>query len=337
VECPRCGIHIEKVPWARRDSRFTIDFEDMAAYLAQITNKTEAAAILGIAWATVGNIVERVVAEKLDPERLAHLKRIGIDEFSYRRRHRYITVVVDHDKQRVVWAGEGNSANTLDTFFAELGEDAAAKLETITIDMAGGYIKSVEKNAPNAQIVFDRFHVQKLASDAVDQVRREMVRRYREGDDSKAAKAIKRSRFVLLKNRWDLNPKEWDRLAAIQEHNAPLYRAYLLKESLAAVFEETNASAAKRELARWLKWASRSKLKPFVRVARTIRQHKERILAYIETRLTNGITEGFNGKLRMIARRAFGFHSASALIGMLFLCCSGLTINPPLPEPWCPW
>ena len=337
VCCPDCGVHIEKVPWARRDSRFTVDFEDMAAYLAQITNKTEVAAILGIAWATVGNIIERVVAEKLDPDRLAGLKRIGIDEFSYRRRHRYITVVVDHDKQRVVWAGEGNSANTLDDFFAELGADAAAELEVATIDMAGGYIKSLEKNAPNAQIVFDRFHVQKLAGDAVDQVRREMARRYREGDDPDAARAIKRSRFVLLRNRWDLSPKEWDRLAAIQQHNAPLYRAYLLKESLAAVFAETDLVSAKRELARWLKWAARSKLKPFVRLGRTIRQHKQRILAYIDTRLTNGITEGFNNKLRMIARRAFGFHGPGALIGMLFLCCGGLTIEPPLPEPWCPW
>lgn len=337
VCCPDCGVHIEKVPWARHDSRFTIDFEDMTAYLTQITNKTQVAAVLGVAWATVGNIVERVVAEKLDPERLAHLRRIGIDEFSYRRRHRYITVVVDHDKQRVVWAGKGNSANTLDTFFAEIGQEAAAKLEIVTIDMAGGYIKSLEKNAPNAQIVFDRFHVQRLVSDAVDQVRREMARTYRDGDNPDAARAIERCRFLLLKNRWDLSPKDWDRLAAIQKYNEPLYRAYLLKDTLVSIFEETTTDAARREIDRWVAWASRSKLKPFVRVANTIKQHRDRILAYIETRLTNGITEGFNNKLRMIARRAFGFHGASALIGMLFLCCGGLTVTPPLPQPWCPW
>ena len=123
-----------------------------------------------------------------------------------------------------------------------------------------------------------------------------------------------------LKNPWDLSDKQWDKLAAIQKHNAPLYRAYLLKESLAAVFEETSREAAEVELDRWLAWASRSKLRPFVRVARTIRQYKDRILAYIETKLTNGIVEGFNNKLRMVQRRAFGFHSAGALKGMLFLC-----------------
>ena len=156
-------------------------------------------------------------------------------------------------------------------------------------------------------------------------------------DDPEGAAAVKKSRYALLKNPWDLSAKEWDKLAAIQKHNAPLYRAYLLKETLAAVFEEESRDAAERELNRWLAWASRSRLKPFVKAARTVRKYKEGILAYIETALTNGLVEGFNNKLRMIARRAFGFHSAGALIGMLFLCCGGVAVNPPLPPSWCPW
>lgn len=111
----------------------------------------------------------------------------------------------------------------------------------------------------------------------------------------------------------------------------------MLKETLADVFEENLVEKAAIELNRWLAWASRSKLKPFVTTARTIRKRKQGILAYIETRLTNGRTEGFNSKLRMIARRAFGFHSAQALIGMLFLCFGGLVAEPPLPMSWCPW
>lgn len=337
VECPTCGVRVELVPWARPDSRFTRPFEEMTAYLAQITSKTEAARIMGIAWRTVGNIVQRVVADRLDPDRLDGLERIGVDEFSYRKRHRYITVVVDHDRQRIVWAAEGNSSQTLDAFFDELGQERAKRIEIVTIDMAAGYIKSIEAKAPNAQIVFDLFHVLRLATDALDKVRREMVHRLTDLDAPDEAAAIKKSRFVLLKNPWDLSSKEWEKLSAIQRHNAPLYRAYLLKESLAAVFEEKSPDAAKTELDRWLAWASRSKLKPFVKTARTIRKHKDRILAYIVTKLTNGLTEGFNNKLRMIARRAFGFHGAGALIGMLFLCCGGLTIHPPLPGPWCNW
>lgn len=337
VECPTCGVIVEMVSWARPDSRFTRPFEENTAYLAQITNKTEVAKIMGIAWRTVGNIVARVVADGLDPNRLDGLKHIGIDEFSYRKRHHYITIVVDHERKRVIWAAEGKSAETLNAFFDEIGPERAKLLESVTIDMSAAFIQSVAQKAPQAQIIFDLFHVLKLASEAIDEVRREQVRTSKNNGEPEVAAAIKKSRFALFKNPWNLTPKEWEKLSAIQKHNAPLYRAYLLKETLAAVFEETNLVDAKSELARWLAWAARSKLAPFVKLSKTIRQHQERILAYVETRRTNGRTEGFNNKLRMIARRAFGFHSAGALIGMLFLCCGGVTLNPPLPGPWCIW
>lgn len=337
VECPACGVRVELVPWARADSRFTRPFEEMAAYLARITNKTEVSKMMGISWRTVGNIIERIVADRLDPKRLDDLTRIGIDEISFRKRHRYITTVVDHKRRCIVWSAEGKSSETLNAFFDELGEERAKKLELITIDMSAAFIKSIEAKAPKAQIIFDLFHVLKLVSEAVDKVRRKIVNSLSELDDPEEATAIKKSRYVLLKNPWDLSVKEWDKLSAIQKHNAPLYRAYLLKESIAAVFEETTKDAAKRELDRWLAWASRSKLKPFVKVAQTIRKYKERILAYVETRMTNGLVEGLNNKLRMITRRAFGFHSAGALIGMLFLCCGGVTVKPELPGHWCTW
>ncbi|MFN2124621.1 MAG: ISL3 family transposase [Candidatus Promineifilaceae bacterium] len=335
VDCPSCGVRVELVPWARPGSRFTRPFEEMTAYLAQITNKTEVSRMMGISWRTVGNIVERVVAEKLDPTRLDGLKRIGVDEFSYRKRHRYITTVVDHDRRRIVWAAEGKSSETLDAFFDELGEERAKAIETVTIDMSAAFIKSITAKVPGAQIVYDLFHVLKLASEAVDAVRRDKVRELKELDDPDESAAVKKSRYALLKNPWDLSAKEWDKLAAIQKHNAPLYRAYLLKEALADIFREPSMETAEDELNRWLAWASRSKLKPFVKAARTIREYKNGILAYIETTLTNGLVEGFNNKLRMIARRAFGFHSAGALIGMLFLCCGGVVTNPQLPPGWC--
>ena len=327
VECPDCKVRVELVPWARADIRFTRPFEEMTAYLAQITNKTEVSKMMGISWRTVGNIVARIVAERLDPERLDGLVRIGIDELSFRKRHRYITTVVDHDKHRIVWAAEGKNSETLDAFFDELGEERAGKIEIVTIDMSAAFIKSIKAKVPKAQIVFDLFHVLKLASEAVDKVRRKEVNNLKELDASEEATAIKKSKYALLKNPWNLRSKEWDKLAAIQKHNAPIYRAYLLKESL----------AAEKELERWLSWASRSRLKPFVTTAKTIRRHKDSILAYVETKLTNGIVEGFNNKLRMIVNRAFGFHSADALKGMLFLCCGGVTVNPALPGPWCSW
>lgn len=331
VACPTCGVRVEQVPWASATaSRFTDDFEEMAAYLAQITDWTQVSRLLGISWVTVGSIVERVVSRRLDPDRLRDLRRIGIDEFSYRKRHRYLTLVVDHDRRRVVWAGIGRSAETLGPFFDALGEEGRHRLELATIDMAGGYIKALRERVPQAQIVFDRFHVQRLALDAIDEIRREMVRELRAtGDDQ----AIKNLRYVLLKNPWNLSRFEAQRLSELQRTNRRLYRAYLLKETLADALEQDDPGRARRRLRAWLAWASRSRLKPFIRVARTIRTHFDDVLAYVETRLTNGLTEGLNNKLRVIARRAYGYHSPQSLIAMMFLTCGGIHLQPPLPRP----
>jgi transposase len=329
VECAKCGVKTEKVPWAAHRSRFTWDFEELVAYLAQVTDQTKVTELLGISWRSVGEIVSRVVARRLDPKRLDGLKRIGIDEFGYRRRHHYLTTVVDHDRRRVVWAAPGRSAETLGRFFAELGLERTRSIETITIDMAGGYMKAIEELAPEAEVVFDRFHVQRLASDALDEVRRSEARDL----DATAGQAIKHSRYALLKRPWNLERREKEKLSVLQKTNASLYRAYLLKETLAEALDYRQPGHASRAVQDWLGWASRSKLKPFVKAARTIRKHFDGIVAYFQERLTNGIVEGFNNKLRMIARRAFGFHSPKPLIALLHLCCGGIQLDPPLPSP----
>ena len=330
VACKRCGVKVEQVPWARPGSRFTRDFEEMTAYMAQIADRTAVSKLMGISWATVGKIVERVIKERIDPGRLDGLKHIGADEFGYRKRQNYITVVVDHDKRRVVWAGEGRGAKPLNVFFDDLGEDRAKLLEVVTIDMAAGYIKAVEERAINAQIVFDRFHVQRLAGNALDEVRRDEVR---ELDGTDEAKAIKRSRYALLKNPWNLTASQNQKLADVQKNNQRLYRAYLLKETLADALDRHTVEDAGFALDEWISWAARSQLEPFKRTSRTIKKHRNRILAYVQFKLTNGLVEGINNKLRTIARRAYGFHSANPLISMLFLCAGGIQLKPPLPGP----
>lgn len=328
VECPRCGVRVEQVSWTAFGSRFTKQFEEMVAYLAQLTDQTAVTKLMGVSWRAVGNIVERIVADRLDSTRLDGLRRIGIDEFSYRKHHRYVTTVVDHDRGKVVWAGEGKGGDTLRAFFDELGVERLAKLEIITMDMSAGYLSAIKERAAHVNIVFDRFHVQALASDALDMVRREQ---WRELQGTPEGTAIKKSRWALLKNPWDLTRKQRQKLSEVQKNNLRLYRAYLLKEALAAALDYRQPKRAGKALDEWLAWASRSRLKPFVVLARTIRKHKDGILAYVKDRLTNGIVEGINNRLRMIARRAFGFHSATALMGMLFLCCGGIQLHPPLP------
>jgi transposase len=321
VECPRCGVRVELVPWADPMSAFTRVFEEQVAWCATRMDKTSIAGALRIAWETVGRIITRVV-DRLGPaDRLDGLTHIGVDELSYRRHHEYVTVIVDHTTGDIVWAHPGKNAETLNKFFADLRPERTKRIEAVTLDLSAAYIKSVSENAPQAQLVFDRFHVQRLAHDALDQVRRAQVRN---AADTSDAKVIKKTRFALQKNPWNLNDIEREKLALVQAKNKPLYRAYLLKETLAAIFDRRQVNVARDKLDEWTAWAARSKLKPFVRVARTIRAHVDGILAYVATGLSNARSEGTNGKVRTITRRSYGFHNPHSLIGMLFLCCTRL-------------
>lgn len=326
VRCPRCGVKVEQVPWAEAGSGFTFAAEREVAYLAQRTDRTTVTGLMRIAWRTVGRIIRRVIRRHREQrgDQLDGLRLIGVDELSYRRHHQYVTVVVDHERGEIVWAAEGKSAETLKGFFEALGPERCAKLEAVTIDMSGAYIKAVTDASPQAQMVFDRFHVQRLAHDAVDEVRREEVRNASPEDKAE----LKNTRWALQKNPWNLHDFELDKVTMVQRANRRLYRAYLLKETLLAVLDRKQINVASAKLDEWLAWASRSKLTPFVKLARTIRKHRDGILAYVRTRLNNGRVEGLNGKARVITRRAFGFHDAGALIAMLFLCCGGIHVAP---------
>lgn len=324
VDCPRCGVKVEQLPWAETSAWFTRPFEDHVGYLAQKSDKTAVSSQMRIAWDTVGAIIQRVVARHQKRDPLKGLTTIGVDELSYRRHHEYITVVVDHDRGCIVWAKPGKNADTLRAFFDELGPARCAKLEAVTIDMSAAYIKAVTECSPQAQIIFDRFHVQRLAHDALDEVRRDEVRAATE--DERAD--LKNTRWALQKNPWNLTGVEVMKLSALPKVNRRLFRAYLLKDALAAVLDRKQVNVAATKLDEWISWAARSRLEPFRRVARTIREHAAGILAYVRSRLSNGRTEGLNGKMRTLTRRAYGFHSAHGLIAMLKLCCSGITLEP---------
>jgi transposase len=281
-----------------------------------------------IAWETVGRIIERVVRRFRPEAPLKGLKYIGVDELSYRKHHHYVTLVSDHIEQKIVWGAEGKETKTLLGFFKELGEDGRKAIEVVTMDMAKPYIKAVQEEVPQAQIVFDRFHVQRAVSNALDETRREEWRRLQDEEDKEGAKQLKHTRWALLKNPWNLRRKEKDRLSELQSNNKTLYRAYLLKESFASILDRRQPHVVKKQLIAWISWARRSRIPAFKKVAQTIRDHLENIVAYIKWRLTNGVVEGLNNKARLITRRAYGFHSANAVIAMIMLCCTGLSIQP---------
>ncbi len=202
------------VPWAEPQSWFTSDFEQHVAYLAQRADKTTLSDMTRIGWATVGKIIERVVKRLRPEDALDGLRLIGVDELSYRRHHQYVTVVVDHERGAIVWAREGKDAATLRAFFEELGKERCAQLEAVTLDLSAAYIKAVTEASPKARLIFHRFHVQRLAHDALDTVRRQQWR------------------AALQKNPWNLADVEHGKLSEVQRTTRPLYRAYLLKETL---------------------------------------------------------------------------------------------------------
>jgi transposase len=327
LRCRDCGVHLEAVPWARPGAAHTRDFEDIVAWLAQQMAKTPICGLLRVGWDTVGRIVERVVADHLDERPLEGLVWIGVDEISYRRHHRYLTSVADHRSGAIVWCAPGRNSATLQAFFDELG-DRRDSIRAVSIDMSGGYEKAIRDNVPDAEICFDPFHVVRLAQRAVDQVRRDEWNAHERSHTPKG-RWIKGTRWSLLKAPEKQSIGQLALLGEVQQANKALYRAFLLKEELRLLYQLDDPRPAPAHLDAWLAWASRSRLKPFVRLARTIRRHRAGILAAIRLGLSNGRLEGLNSRIRLISHRSFGFHSAAPLIALIYLCCTGITIELP--------
>jgi transposase len=327
--CPGCGDLPEMVEWARGGARYTRDFDDLTAWLAQQMNQTQVTRLMRIGWETVGNILARVVAEKLPAGRLDGLELIGVDEVSYGADHKFLTCVANHETGGIVWATEGRNAASLQAFFDGLTAEQKASMRAVSIDMSAGYENAIRsaQGVPHAQVVFDPFHVVQLGGKAADQVRRDEYNKHGRSASGEG-KWIKGTRYSLLKDPAKQTAGQLLKLAEVVSTNRPMYRAFLLYGELRYIyrlpFEE-----AKERLDAWLGWASRSRLKPFVKLARTIRQHKPGVLAAIELGLSNGRLEALNSKVRLLSHRAYGFHSADALIAMIYLCCAGIQIALP--------
>jgi transposase len=319
--CKACKAeHTELVPWATEPrARFTEDFDLQAAVLVRRMDKTAVTRTLAISWRSVGRSVERVMRRFDLVDSLEGLEQIGVDEISFRKGHRYLTLVTDMDRGRVVWGAEGKSSGTLGKFFDDLGVERTKKLKTMCSDMSKAFVTAIADRAPGATHVIDRFHLQALVTAALDDVRRVVLGR--------CSKAFSRgTRWALLKNPESLTDAQEQTLSDIERTNYPLYQAYLIKEQFRAILDRRQPNVVRVRLNEWCQWVRDSKLGSFLPVTKTIEKHMEKIIAYIRTRLTNGLVEGLNCKVRLLIRRAYGFHSAEAVIAMVRLCCSKITL-----------
>lgn len=346
VTCRRHGVVVAHVPWARHGAGHTRAFDQTVAWLATRTSKAAVTELMRIAWRSVGAIIARVWAdEEALGDRLDGLRRIGIDEVSYKRGHRYLLVVVDHDTGRLVWATPGRDQATLNTFFDQLGPERCAQVTHVSADAAPWIAAVVAQRCPAAVQCADPFHIVAWATEALDEVRRDAWRDARAGGHTRrdglrrggrgrqistgTALKLRHSRYALWKNPDHLTDRQRDKLAWIAKTDPRLHRAYLLKEGLRFVFILKN-EAGKQALDRWLCWAARCRIPQFVHLARRVRGQRDRIHATLEHGLSNALIESVNTKIRLITRLAFGFRSPHALIALAMLSLGGT--RPRLPD-----
>lgn len=358
VNCPEHGVVTADVPWAYPGSSFTRDFDLTVAWLAKYLPRSAVSNYMRIDWETVGNCISRSLND-LEPERsrrLNGLVNIGIDETSYRKGHKYITVIVNHDTNEVVWVADGHGKSVLEQFYKNLTPEQLSSIKVVTGDGARWITDCVNEFTPGCERCVDPFHVVEWAMDALDEVRKERWRKaYEEANRLTEKNPQKRGRpksndriAAAIKAAWDkaseikdsayslgkapehLTDRQQIRLDLIQTKDPQLFRAYSLKESLRLLLKIQDVDQAEKELKHWLFWASHSRIPAFKELYKKINRHKEHILNTIRLGLSNARIEATNNKIKLIIRKAYGFRNIQNMMDMVYLVCSRVRI--PLPN-----
>ena len=306
VECPSCKV-VRQVPLTFADPRrgYTRAFERYALGLSRLMTIQDVARHLLVSWDTIKDIVKRDLQRRFKKPRLGKLKQIAIDEISIGHGHRYLTVVLNLQTGAVVFVGEGKGAEALEPFWGRL-RAARATVEAVATDMSPAYIQAVRENLGNAVHVFDHFHVVKLFHEKLSDFRREL---YREATERMDKEVLKGTRWLLLKNPENLDPKrnERERLEEALRMNQPLATVYYMKEDLRQIWEQPDKETATRVLEDWIRRAEASCIKVLQRFAGTLAMHRTGILAYYDCRISTGPLEGTNNKIKTMQRQAYGF------------------------------
>lgn len=318
VRCDACDcVRMVDVPWARKNSGFTLLMESLIMELVKHMPVLPLARLIGVSdgaiWRVLAFHVERAIAS-ID---LSKLKEIGVDETSARRGHDYISMFYDLIGRRLVHVAEGKDASVIADFAQELARRGvkAEQIREVSCDMSPAMIKGIAENLPEANITFDKFHVFKLLGDAIDKVRRQEMRK---------DKTLKGSRYSLLKNPENLTAKQREVLTEVQQRNAALAEAYRLKETFRDVYRQPSKADARGMLKAWVTSAYGSGIAAMRTVADTIRKQWDGILRWYDTQITNAIMEGLNSLLQAAKRKARGYRTMQNLRLIAFLVAGKL-------------
>ena len=324
VDCATCGVHVEAIPWSAGKSPIAVPLVILLATWTRLLAWEVVAGLFGVSWSTVRAAVQRAVEYGLGHREDGKVYYLGIDEISRRRGHIYHTQVYDLGAKRLLWSGEGRKEETLRRFFDEWGAEKTARIRGICCDMWAPYIDVVKEKAPNAVLVFDKFHIVRHLLDAVSDVRRQEARELAKTNPD----LLKDTRYLFLKNPWNLTDPQRRRLGFLEKLNLKVNRAYILKEVISGLWVYRVKGWAKRFLDRWFWWATHSRLKPMRDFAWMLRRHQEGVLAWFKIPLDNGATEAMNNNAKAIAHRAHGYRTPKTFTLSLLHCLGKL----PLPQ-----
>jgi len=304
VKCQSCGNVVEDLGLMDPCKRVT---RRLAAYILNLCKYmtiTEVAQHLGLDWKTVKEIHKEHLKEKFTHEDIGHPRLLAVDEISLKKRHRYLTLIINWEVGRVLWVGEGRKYETLKEFFDSLSEEQRKSIQAIAMDMWDPYIKAVKECCPQAAIVFDQFHVVKSFGQVIDKVRNMEYRKA----NKEGKEVIKGSKYLLLKNKVNLLPDERPRLNALLKLNEALTTVYILKDYLKKLWQYRYPKCAESFLGQWSAIARESTIRPVIAFAKTLRRYAYGIINHCRFPIHTSRMEGINNKIKVIKRKAYGFH-----------------------------
>jgi transposase len=319
VDCPRCGVKVERVPWAEGKSRITTSYQRFLAAWAKRLSWQEVADVFRTSWQTVYRAVEKAVAWGLAHRTLDGIEAVGVDEIQWQRGHRYLTLVyqIDNGRKRLLHIAENRTVKSLLGFFRMLGKERSATLKYVCSDMWKPYLKVIAKKAGQALHVLDRFHIMAHMNKAIDEVR---------AAESKRLKAdgyehiLKHSRWCLLKRRENLTDRETVKLKEVLKYNLKTAKSHLLREEFQRFWEYRSPLWAARFLVEWIAKVKRSRIEPMKKVARMLERHAELIMNWhiAKGTMSSGVVEGLNYNVKLTVRKSYGFRTLGAIQTALY-------------------
>lgn len=324
ANCPEHGVHQIKVPWAEDRSRFTMLFESLAIDWMQEAGRSAVARRMGLSWDEADGIMQRAVARGLERRKNTVISRIGVDEKSFQKHHEYVTTVCALDHGHVLYVGDDRKQATLDAYYQSLTPEQRTGIKAVAMDMWDPYVASTQQHVPDADIVYDKFHIAKHLNEAVDKVRREEHKALLIQGDTQ----LKGTKYSWLMNPMNFTPRAWRDFKRLREGKLRTARAWALKETIMELWDYSYVGVAQRFFDRWHSWAVRSRLEPIKKAARMLKQRLPNILTYLTHYITNATSESLNSKIQWIKYTARGFRNRARFRNAIYFHCGGLDLYP---------